>query len=63
MVLRVHFERLFLLEIWLVLLFRLTFATANEETPTELRQARRAGTKETNLGSEMSLSGGAILLR
>ena len=33
MALRAYSERLFLLEIWLVLLFRLTFATANEERP------------------------------
>ena len=63
MALGAYFERLFLLEIWLVLVFRLTFATANEETPTELRQARRAGTKETSFGSEMSLRREAILLR
>ena len=55
MALGAHSERLFLCQIWLVLLFRLTFATANEETPTELRQARRAGTNKTILESEMSL--------
>ena len=62
MALGAHSERLFLCQIWLVLLFRLTFATANEETPTELRQARRAGMNKTILGSEMSLRREAILL-
>ena len=63
MALKSYFERLFLLEIWLVLLFRLTFATANEETPHGATASVPGRAKETSLVSEMSLRREAILLR
>ena len=55
MVLKAYFEYLFLFEIWLVLVFRLTFATANEETPHGATASAPSWDEEKDLGSEMSL--------
>ena len=55
MALKAYFEYLFLFEIWLVLVFRLTFATANEETPHGATASALSWDGKKDLESEMSL--------